>query len=121
MRVEFIPEGSPHCPLLCLRDFDPGQVRALRELLRELVAGARPSVRVEEHLELAGARMHFVSGDRDVGLEAAREGFRLVLTPLSWHNVEGLLEPFEAPHVDGYQWLDESGWIRLLISRDGSW
>jgi len=122
VRLEFFPDGSEACPLLCIRDFSAQEVAALRNAALELADGVSAFVRLEDRVTLASdTRLHMRVGKRNEGLRQAPQAFELVLTPLEWSQVEGLLEPFleERPH--GSQRLDEHGEIALLISRDGSW
>lgn len=60
--------------------------------------------------------------DRDVGIKAeAGTPLLCALRALTWRGVIGLLEPFAEPNQSGYQWLDESGDVKLLISSTGEW
>ena len=77
---------------------------------------------LEERVAVSGdLRLHLRVGRRNEGLRWTPQAFELVLTPLEWSQVEGLLEPFCEEETHGHQWLDQHGEIALLLSHDGSW
>jgi|SRR5579863_2528274 len=125
MKLEYIHSGSQDCPLIRLYEFNAAEIASLRALVKSLAGGSLQSIVVDE-LEgveaIRGCRMTLRLGMRD---EGARHGevdhFECVLTSLKWHNIEDLLEPFSESNSNGFQWLDRSGPISLLISRDGRW
>jgi hypothetical protein len=128
MRLEYLPDGSPDCPLIRLYDFDSKQAEIFRERILALAAGSQDAIVVDElpQVEAIDAcRLVFkVSrGDRGILRFGAHNQFECLLTQVSWEQVAGLTEPFcEAGDHRGYfQWLDETSNISLLFSTDGHW
>lgn len=125
MKLEFLKEGSQHCPLIRLYEFDQAEVAELRWLVRSLAAGSIQSVRLDNQAwvtAIHGCRLVLKRNTWDEGIRnVGHLKFECLLTADRWRNVEGLLERFCEPAVIGYQWLSESGPVRLLISPDGTW
>ena len=126
MKIEFLPDGSPDCPLVRLYDFNGDEVRALHMVFVALSTGTSEEVALEAlpGVEpVSGCQVHLKldswnRGGRIVKGSAAIEWH---LTRERWDNVAGLTKPFCDQPVNGYQWLDETGPVSLLLSADGSW
>jgi hypothetical protein len=122
MRLEYVSEGSPDCPLIRLCELDPAAVERLRDLVKGLATGARESVVVHELPGLDaidGCKLTFRIGhDRGV-CQNLSGAFECILSATWWDNMEGLLEPFCRSDSRGSQWLTNVGEIALLISHDG--
>ena len=120
MRLDYVPHGAPDCPLLRITDFTKREIATLQDAARELADGESACVRLEERLALGDdVRLHLHAGRRDAGIQRTPRAFEFVLTPLTWRDVLDLIEPFLAEAPRGYQWLDTSGEVALLLSRDG--
>lgn len=117
MRTRFFPEGSPLCPIVAITEFEASEISALAANIRRMqAAGAEPVVIDGEVL------LRLETSKRDVGIsELVGNQATCALRNSTWENVVGLLEPFMAPGQSEHQWLDESGSVRLLISRNGEW
>jgi hypothetical protein len=126
VKLEYLPGGSPDCPLLRLYDFDATQAEQLRAVFAALAAGSLDSVALHDlpGVEaVGGCRLLLRAGRRDAGIVPTGEpmGFECVLTRATWDNVEGLAEPFTAG-PRGYQWLVATAYsMPLLLSSDGLW
>ena len=124
MKLEYLPDGSPDCPLIRLYEFDQSEVRRLKHLVESLVNGDLQIVELQNKVwiePVGGCRLNLRRGNRDQGIRQARTlDFECVLSPDGWSNVEGLLEPF-CEETSGFQWLTHDGRIALLISRSGEW
>jgi len=125
MKVEFIPDGSSDCPLIRIYDFVPIEVAPLRAVCRELYEGTLdefPFASLPNCEFVDGCRVTLKAGtwDRGMVLIAPPASFDWILTRGTWDNIEGLLEPFEAEAPSGFQWLDPSTGVSVLISRYGS-
>ena len=63
--------------------------------------------------------------NQNLGVVKVKKGsndFEWSLNRNSWLNVAGLLEPFCLPDDEnGFQWLDDSSHIPVLISRNELW
>jgi hypothetical protein len=126
MKLEFLADGSPDCPLIRLYGFDRAGAVQLREIFKCLAAGARQSVPIhqESGMEpIEGCRLDLRLGKSDVGIvQSAHLRFECILTAEAWSDMAFLVDPFcESEEMPGYQWLNESGKTSLLLSRDGKW
>ncbi len=124
MKIDYLESSAAECPLLRLYNFTPEEVERLRQACEMLAEGKAVQLRLDAILpveSLDGPRLTFVAGKRDAGIiGAGGYEFTLMLTPLWWQQVAGLLEPF-CRGISGYQWLSDQGDIVLLISVDGRW
>jgi hypothetical protein len=125
VKLEYLPDGSPDCPLIRLYEFDQSEARQLRQLVKSLVTGVRQDAALQNEVwvePIGGCCLNLRRGTRDQGIRKARTlQFECVLSPDGWSNVEGLLEPFCESQTSGFQWLTHDGRIALLISRSGQW
>jgi hypothetical protein len=124
MKIEFLERGSAGCPLIriygtdidgCLRlkgAFEQLERGAVREIVLSDLPGIEP---------VSGCRVTAKAGKWDRGVLAVGEyAFDWVLTPSTWDNVAGLIEPF-CLQAGGYQWLEQTSDTRVLISPSGYW
>jgi hypothetical protein len=127
MRLEYLPDGSLDCPLIRLYDFDATAATRLLRLVTSLTDGSVGRIVLDERQEITlvdGCKLALVAGGSDHGVVkvATANQFECVLTPASWANVAGLIEPFCEPgSSNGFQWLDETSDISLLLSPNGLW
>lgn len=127
MKIEFLPDGSPDCPLIRLYDFDTLQARRLQELILSLVEGTTTEVLLHEALwvrsvNLCGLVLQVLEGNQGVVQGSASRSFSCRLNRLSWQTIADLISPFcEHSEAGTYQWLDETSAISLLLSPSGSW
>lgn len=125
MKLDYLPDGSPDCPLVRLWDFSVTEAAELYEAFSWLACGRRTQIVLHELPGVApvdGCMLRLISGSRDSGLvSVGRRGeFEGVLTPDGWDTVSSLTEPF-VQGDRGYQWLIASGDAKLLLSSDGLW
>ena len=103
--------------MVALTDFDAAEVLALQADVERLANSEVASVVVDGEV-----RLTLRVGQRDIGiLDANAAEVACVLRPGTWRQVSGLLDPFAQSHVDGFQWLDDTGPVKLLISSTGAW
>lgn len=126
MRLAFLAEGSPDCPLIRLYDFQPADVQRLDRIFDSLANGSRKELRLDQESfiePIDGCRVRLRVGTCDAGIAQTRPSeFDCILTPGGWSNVAGLTEPFCAEVVPGtHQWLHKGGKVSVLLSPDGSW
>jgi hypothetical protein len=125
MKLEFLADGSPDCPLLRLYDFHHEEAANLHRILKSLGNGFRESVQLdEEHgfQAVSGCRLTLQVDKHNLGLvQTAPRIFHCALTNESWDWMAELVEPFCKPEGNGYQWLNEEGAISLLLSKTGHW
>ena len=126
MKLEFLPAGSPDCPLLRVFDFSAAEVRSLHQLCLDLREGRAAEVSLldlQGILAIDGCALTFHCTDIDRGCErVAANDFECSLTPETWQDLAAMITPFcELQKTAGYQWLSEHGEISLLLSANGQW
>ncbi len=127
MKLDFLPDGSPDCPLVRIYGFGPAEARGLHEAVARLAGGKVDSVEIHS---LAGAepvdgcRLTLRVGRKDRGVcpVPGKNSLECVLRRHTWEQVADRIAPFCEEAAPGhYQWLDESGDIPLLLSASGDW
>ena len=125
MKLEYLSDGSPECPLIRLYEFNRSEAQQLRQLVKSLVTGDRKDVSLQNEMWVEPVDrccLKLRVGIRNEGVRQAQPlRFECVLSPEGWNNVEGLLEPFSEPDGAGFQWLTTDGSVALLISQNGQW
>jgi len=125
MKLEYLSEGSPDCPLIRLYSFTLPDVSRLKRYTAELSTGE--SLEILLHKEpgiepINGCELQLKLGNRDRGIvQTTPLQFECVLSNEGWIDVSCLLEPFCEPDATGFQWLVDKGPISLLISVKGTW
>jgi hypothetical protein len=126
MKLQYLADGSPDCPLIRLYDFQPSEAERLKELFDSLANGSRTSALLHEQTGIESVdacHLDLRLGTRDVGI--AQKGllaFECTLTREGWSEVASLVEPFcAAAKAETHQWLTQDGKISLLISPSGRW
>ncbi len=125
MKLEYLADGSPECPLLRLSDFTTAKAEKLLAAVSGLASGE--DERIEVH------RLPFVESVGECRLVLVRRSwdqavvrvgplvFECGFTAGTWDNVAGLVEPF-AEDASGFQWLaDSPGDTVVLLSATGQW
>jgi hypothetical protein len=121
VQLEFLPDGSPDCPLTRLSEFTTSEVGRLQALIADLAAGRAECAAVHELpgvVAVGGCELVFrVRGWDQAVLRLGPSAFECGFTAGTWDNVAGLVEPFAAGG-GGYQWLagtpgEASGWCRI--------
>ena len=126
MKLEYLETGSPDCPLIRLYGFTPAEAGRLHAALMSLASGVVQRVPVHDlpGVEAIGdCRLVLVSDRRERGIvrKSAPADFECALTPTTWDNVAGRVEPF-VEGTTGFQWLtDGPSNANLLLSADGHW
>jgi hypothetical protein len=123
--LEYLPDGSPDCPLIRLYAFTPIEAAALGAAVAGLAAGTAERVAVHElpGVEpVGGCELVFrVRGWDQAVVRVGPAAFECGFTAGTWDNVAGLVEPFAAD-AGGYQWLaGVPGEASLLLSAFGQW
>ena len=124
MRIEYIDRRSPDCPLVRISETTLDECKKLTELFYALSTGELRGGAIHElseHACAVGCQLIAKTGKRDMGmLQAGPNVFECILKKTTWDNVAGLAEPF-SKDLSGFQWLDDSSGIRLLLSPTGTW
>lgn len=137
MRIEYLHEGSPNCPLLRFYGNDLQDFSILRQRFKELGSGALPHVGIHDlpgFQAIRGCTLTAKVGQKNEGVSQVGPGqdFEWVLTRDSWETVRELTEPFlELRKAHLHQWLAgkdarfglEDSRISILLSNseDGRW
>jgi hypothetical protein len=126
MKVEYLPTGAEDCPLIRLFDFSNEDVTQFLASIDLLAKGRVVDMRLDEvpYLEpVSGCLLWLRIGKKDKGvLKTGDNGFDWILTDEGWMGVVELARPFlEADHTNCFQWLDDRGEVRVLLSQDGGW
>jgi hypothetical protein len=124
MKVDYIAAGSRDCPLVRISETTAEECRKLTAVLHALSMGEVREGAIHELSEHPGAveaRLVVKTGRRDIGIvQVGPNAFECTLKGTTWDNVAGLVEPFCGGN-SGFQWLDDSSGIRLLMSPTGEW
>jgi hypothetical protein len=136
VKVEYLENGSPDCPLIRIYGTDKAEFSALRDVSRQLAGGKGTALSVNDtpgFYSVGGCELEMVSSSRDAGVkQVGKARFIWELTPSSWSVVAGLIEPFTRDLTgEGHQWLSGKearyglaiGVIAVLISNSpqGRW
>ena len=125
MKLEYLHDGSPHCPLIRLYDFTRSEAAMLVKAIHSLTTGDNETVAISELpgvIALAGLSLKFKNGNQGHGTSGTFPNFTYELTKDRWMAVESLVEPFSLNDMQAcYQWLEDQGEISLLLSPKGLW
>jgi hypothetical protein len=129
MKIELLANGSNDCPLIRFYGGDAQTFVQLKQAFERLASEETAVVALHDlpGVEaLAGCCLVAEVGRRDRGIVRKETNvFSWILTPGTWDNVAGLIEPFCQPGAAGYQWLDQvpSSDARVLVttSESGYW
>ncbi len=127
MEVEFIANGSQDCPIILIHGSDRRDIQRLGECFDQLANGAIKDLDI---LTIPGfssvhcRQLLAAVSSRDVGVQKIGPSFfKWKLTPASWSNVAGLVEPFWREELPSHrhQYLNQLGDISVIMSTDKSW
>jgi hypothetical protein len=125
MKIEYLAEGSPDCPLIRLFSYTATELEQLRHAFQALATGLLQRVSLERILPVenpGGILLEFVLSDRDIGIvKRSQQTFAMELPSEGWITVAELAESVSETGSAGHQWLTPAGRIKLLLSPDGSW
>jgi hypothetical protein len=123
MKVEYLKESQDGA-LVRLFDFNEREVAELKHLLDQLVDGKIRSLALHEHCNInsqGSCHLTFLPAEKDKGIQRKGSGFECVLTKSSLSSVSELVGSFAFAPAEGYEWLDETSDISLLISPEKRW
>jgi hypothetical protein len=126
LRLEFLPSGFAHSPLLRLAGDDPIACARLREAFEQLADGNSEKVCISElpGIEPIDCRLTASIGRHNRGVVAidGLNSFDWQLTTAGWDNNASLIEPFcQRRLLHSFQWLDSPSDIAVLFSPTGQW
>jgi hypothetical protein len=124
MDIEYFPEPK----VVLIHGHEPKVVAVLRERVAELAAQRIDTVAVHDlpgFRSVDGCELYASRGTFDYGVRPEPEPsvFCCQLSPSTWHNIEGLLEPFSdgSYFAASHQYLDDHGKVQLIISGGRGW
>jgi hypothetical protein len=126
VKLEYLPDGSPDCPLIRLYEFTTTEVQTLLTAVQALAEGSAEKIAVHElpgvePVDGCRLTLRVNKWDQAVLRIANPAEFECAFRPITWDNVAGLIEPFVDGHR-GFQWLaDVPGEAQVLLSYDGKW
>jgi len=125
MKLEFLANGSPDCPLIRIYEFNSKEAYELRRIALQLARGREKVVRLHKQPNatvISGFELTLQQGKKDRGVsEISPLKFEWVLSQAGWLKVADLIRPFSRGATKGWQWLCEIGRTRILLSCDGHW
>ena len=132
MKIDFLKDGSPDCPLIRIYGDERGTVSRLIHVFRELSSGAvqRAELHKLSGIEpVGGCTVTLVAHGRDEGVRQLGYGadFEWRLTPSSWEVVADLTEPFKefvtcwSGRKPATNLTEDLGFLRLVISSRPNW
>lgn len=135
MELEFLPDGSMDCPLLIMSPSVPEEAKLLYQAISDMVSVSGTTLDIhtlpfispiegcELSAEISGQDLGVIpTNTLDVFLSETQNHFNWKLTRQSWEYVLALLHPFTTKKDSkGYQWLDETSQIEVLISEYYRW
>jgi hypothetical protein len=126
MKLAFLADDSPVCPLIRLYDFQSADAQRLKELFDCLATGSRANISLQDVPGIEpvdGCQLNMRVDNCNTGI--VQKGpfvFECSLTQARWSDVGSLTEPFcEVARPNSYQWLNQEGEISFLLSPDGRW
>ena len=127
MKIEYLESGSEDCPLLRLFGFEESDVAALRDACLSLAAGRIAEFRLDGQSwveSIGGCNLILRSGVKNQGARWGKyvtDAFTIELNSEGWLDVADRMEPFITNRTCGFQWLDDGGDFKVLLSWDGRW
>jgi hypothetical protein len=125
MKLEFLANGSPDCPLIRIYEFNSKEAYELRRIALQLARGKEAAVRLHEQPNVTVIGRFEVTlqkGKKDRGVsEISPLKFEWVLSQGGWLQVADLIQPFSRGGASGFQWLSGTGKVNILLSCDGKW
>jgi hypothetical protein len=126
VKLEFLPSGSPECPLIRLFAYTVRELEFLRSACRELAEGRRVEFALHEQPwvePVGGCKFILWSGPKGVGVRVPTTGEPFVLQSSSegWREMVDKLAMVADVGSGLFNWLTNEGEIAVLISSDGFW
>ena len=126
MKLEWLPDGSPDCPIIRLYDFTKEEVALFRAAVQGLAKGLteRFELHCQEYLQPVGdcrLTLRVRRWNQAIVKVGEPADFECGLTTDGWDAMAGEIEPF-THGASGYQWLAGTpGEASLLLSWSGEW
>lgn len=122
MEVEYIPDGSQHCPLIILSPSDPTKAEQLYNAIHSAILSTGETLDIHTLPFISpvnDCRLSAQMSDEDIGavlIEKTKNHFTWKLTRQSWEFSLELLQRFTEPDCSGYQYFDDTLAVSVIIS-----
>lgn len=122
MELEYIPDGSQRCPLIILSPSVTTKAEQLYKAIQDVILGSGETLDIHTLpfiTPVDGCRLSAQVSDEDIGavlLEKTKNYFTWKLTRQSWEFALELLQVFTEPDCSGYQYLDDTLAVSVIIS-----
>lgn len=127
MKIEYLESGSEDCPLLRLFEFEKSDVASLRDACLSLAAGSIAEFRLDGQSwveSIGGRNLVLRFGVKNLGArwgKCVTDAFTIEFNSEGWLEIVDKIEPLLTSRKSGYQWLDEDGDFKVLLSWGGCW
>jgi len=123
MKIDFIKNGNPDCPILRIYGNREMDYESLINAIKEIINKKKYPVEITALKNFESQiKLNFVLNDFDRGvLSSDYKNFTCELTENTWRDIVEKLIALKNLNASGYQWLNESSDISLLVSTDGKW
>ena len=127
MKIEYLECGSGDCPLVRIYGNEKRKLMALHHHVARLCTGDKTQIKVHQlpgFVGLDACKLTFKSSKRDKGISQINEHeFYCHLETESWCHIEEQIKALAESTSEGYQFLNESSSISLLLStyKAGTW
>lgn len=128
MKVEYLHKGALDCPLIRIMDFSREELRALRRVFVRLARGSEQSVSIGSLSRvdcIDGIDLLLQDTVKDEGIELRHRignTFHCRLSRDAWLEANGKAKRIEqAIGAGSFNWLNDDGDVRLLLSWNGGW
>src|SRR5919109_3201642 len=109
MKLEFLANGSPDCPLIRIYEFNSREAYELRRIALHLARGKETVVRLREQpnvTAIGGCELILQQGKKDRGaFSISPSKFEWVFPQSGWLQVADLIRPFSRGTASGFQRL----------------
>jgi len=125
MKLEFLADGSPDCPLIRIFSFSTTEALEFRSCLEKLGNGSLSEIRLHEQRfiePIGNCELLLFTGKCDAGVhQRSSHRFDWESKASSWEDMAMLVTPLISLRSNKYQWLCNRGRIKVLLSTDGNW
>ncbi len=122
MELEYIPDVGYYTPLIIMSPIIPTKADQLHKAIQDVILGSEETLDIHTLpfiTPVDGCRLSAQIAEQDDGavlIEKTKNHFTWKLTHKSWEFSLALLDHFTSPDISGYQYLDDTLAIHVIIS-----